>query len=374
GTGFTEKSLREILKKLRPLEQSSSPFAANSPRERGIHWVRPTLSADVSFHNWTDDGRLRIPVFHGLREDKPVQEIQREHPKKSSAPWLVSHPDKIIYAKEKISKQEIANYYKRVASSMVPLMQNRPLALFRSPEGTHRSSFFQKHLPNPLPEGLEGVEIQEKSGNKTYVNVLNSKGLESLIQMGSFEIHCWNSHKDHLDFPDQIVMDFDPGPGITWSQVVTAAFDLKKILEKLSLKSFVKLSGGKGLHVHIPIRPIYHWTQIKNFSEVLAKEMENRQPHLYISKMSKAAREKKIFIDFFRNHRGSTAVAPYSLRSRAMSSAALPVEWSQLKEIKSSDEFTLTKTFSFLRQRKKDPWRNFSKIQQKIPLLDRLNK
>ncbi len=372
GTGFTQRSLQDVLNTLKPLEEKSSPFKKKSPREKNIHWVKPRLSAEITFANWTQDGHLRAPVFNGLREDKPSKGIIEEKPLEPLEVEAVtlSNPDKILYPKERLTKLDVANYYAKISKHILPFLEHRPLSLLRCPEGVQKTCFFQKHIPNKLPTSLRGIEIPEKTRLETYVSVHNALGLRTLVQMGAFEIHCWNSVSDNVENPDQIVIDFDPGPQVPWKQVVEAAFELKKILDHLKLKSFVKLSGGKGLHVHIPVKPLYSWDQIKAFSFVLSRQMENTRPDRYVIKMGKSLRTNRIFVDYLRNMRGATAVAPYSLRARPLSAVALPVEWSQLKKIKSGNEFTLTKTIQFLAKRKKDPWKDYLHSQQRIKILD----
>ncbi|MBO9668806.1 MAG: DNA ligase D, partial [Bdellovibrio sp.] len=372
GTGFTQKSLDEIRKKLKPLETGKSPFTKNSPRERDIHFVRPVLSAQVTFGNWTSDGILRVPVFHGLREDKPAKEIIREKPKKavSEDSWAISSPEKILFKSEKISKKEVAHYYSIAAAWLVPLVTDRPLSLVRCPSGTSEKCFFQKH-PTTMPKAMTPVRLKEEKGSGVYASLHDAEGLAALVQMNAFEIHCSNCRRDDVIHPDQFVMDLDPGPGVPWKQVVASAVELRDLLEKLGLKSFVKLSGGKGLHLHVPIAPLYTWDEINSFTRALALQLEQIKPDLYVSKMTKNIRGGKIFVDYLRNSRGATAVAPYSLRARAVSSVALPVDWADLKKIKTPDEFTLRKTLAHLVKRRRDPWKDYFKIKQRIPLLDK---
>ncbi|KYG60548.1 hypothetical protein AZI85_11080 [Bdellovibrio bacteriovorus] len=398
GTGFTEKSIEDILKKLSRREQKTSPFDIKSPRERGTHWLKPGLVAEVTFGNWTSDKILRTAVFHGLREDKAAKEIHIEKAKplkevlgeSSSAKkktakkakvskrqevsdeYLrgeLSNPDKILYAKEKITKIQVAKFYQDHADLILPHVKDRPLNLLRCPEGTSKQCFFQKHIAGTVPEFITPVSIKEKSGTKAYLTLDSPEGLLALSQMGAFEIHVWGSRREAVEHPDLIVMDFDPGPGTSWKQVVQAVEDLKEILDDLGLKSFLKVSGGKGLHVHIPVAPIYSWDQIKSFSQTLAQEMAHRNPDMYTTTISKKARDKKIFVDYLRNGRGATAVMPYSLRAREKSAVAMPIDWKDLKKIKGPDQFTLEKAIEHLKHRKVDPWKDYFKYNQKISIL-----
>ncbi|KHD89016.1 MAG: hypothetical protein OM95_06050 [Bdellovibrio sp. ArHS] len=389
GTGFTEKSIEDILKKFARKEQKKSPFDIKSPRERGTHWLKPGLVAEVTFGNWTSDKILRTAVFLGLREDKSAKEIHiekakslddvMEAPKRAAKkrPSVsegtlrqeISNPDKILYAKEKITKLDVTKFYQDYADLILPHLKDRPLNLLRCPEGTSKQCFFQKHISGKIPESLTPVSIKERSGTKSYFTLDSPEGLLALSQMGAFEIHVWGSRREAVEHPDLIVMDFDPGPGVSWKQVVQGAEDLKEILDGLGLKSFLKVSGGKGLHVHIPVAPIYSWDQIKSFSQTLAQEMAQRNPDLYTATLSKKARDKKIFVDYLRNGRGATAVMPYSLRARDKSSVAMPIEWKELRKIKGPDQFTLEKAIEHIKRRKTDPWKDYFKYNQKISIL-----
>ncbi len=403
GTGFTNESLKDLKTRLTAMTQKENPFdgSVGLPR-KNVFWVRPELSAEIVFANWTEDHQLRVPVFHGLREDKPSKEIHEEVPvqvtsveKKSSRKSSVrakgqskskpatsssrsvtlavkglklTHPDKILYEEEQLTKLDVAQYYAEIGKWMIPYIQDRPLTLVRCPEGAQKSCFFQKHISSTVPEFIEAVEIQEKEKRNSYMSIHDPKGLISLIQVGAFEMHCWNSKNDHLENPDQIILDFDPDPTIPWKKVQGAAFAMKEILESMGLKSYVKLSGGKGLHVHIPFQPLYTWDQIKDFANDLALRLEKTDPDLYLTKMSKALRDKKIFIDYLRNARGATAVAPYSLRAKEHSSVAMPLDWEELPKISGPQIFSLEKALSYIQKRKADPWKDYFAKPQKLPL------
>lgn len=370
GTGFTQASLQEVLKNLKKLKQSQSPFDTKSPPSRNIHWVTPRLSANITFSQWTDDELLRAPVFQGLREDKPVRQVFKESPIESNEIKTLSHPEKILYRAEKITKQDVALYYSKVAKRMIPFIANRPLSLVRCPQGTSAHCFFQKH-PSQITAAMRPFEITERNGPETYVSIYNESGLIDLVQMNAFEIHCSNARGENFELPNQIVLDLDPGPGVSWKSVIKAAFDVKKILEQLYLKSFVKLSGGKGLHIHIPIKPIYSWDQIASFSQTIARHMEQVSPNFYVSKMTKNLRAKKVFIDYFRNSRNATAVAPYSLRAHEHSSVALPLTWRQLQITTASNQFSLPKALEFISRQKNDPWPRYALLQQRIHLIEK---
>ena len=451
GTGFSNESLLDLKKTLTPLVQNENPFdiATGMPR-KGVHWVKPKYSAEIVFANWTDDGQLRVPVFHGLREDKPTKEIHEEVPvhnvesvsrnkskklkpakisaksaakaetgksaarsgnlkslssadpstsstsatkttssksskSKSSksrslngqieineqSPKInslkLSHPDKILYAKENLTKLDVAQYYIQAADLALPYVKNRPLTLVRCPEGTKKICFYQKHISDSVPEFITPIKIKEKEKTVSYMSVTEPKGLISLVQMGAFELHCWNSTAENLEKPDQIVMDFDPDPSIPWKRVVDAAFELREILDSLGLKNFVKLSGGKGIHVHVPFKPLYSWDQVREFSKALALQLQKNDPKFYVTKMTKSLRDKKIFVDYLRNARGATAVAPYSLRAKENSSVAMPLSWEELRKISGPQAFSLTEALAYLKKRKVDPWSDYFHELQELP-------
>lgn len=375
GTGFNQASLKLIKKELSEIEREKSPFDVKSPKGKGLHWVKPIKVCEVSFSQWTDEGVLRTPVFQGMREDKPSKEIHMEKAKRHlTLVKEISSPDKILFKKDKKTKEDVAKFYQKVADSMLPYVENRPLSLVRCPNGSSGHCFFQKHFTGKTPESFHTFEVKEEKGKGIYIAIDSAEGLQELTQLNAYEIHAWNTDKDDYMKPNQIVMDFDPGPGVPWKEVVNAAIELKEILSELDLESFVKVTGGKGLHVHIPVEPIYSWDQIKSFAQTLALEMVSRHPEKYVATMSKNLRRNKIFIDYLRNGYGATAVVPYSLRTREKSSVALPVEWAELKRIKSSDQFTMDKALKKIQTRKRDPWEGMNELKQRVNILKEIRK
>lgn len=374
GTGFNQQSLREIKSDLSQIEIDDSPFDVNSPKGKGLHWVKPVRVCEVNFGNWTDEGILRTPVFLGMREDKPAKEISMEKPKAKKKQHLklvkeISSPDKILFKEEGVTKKDVADFYQAIGKEMLPYLADRPLSLVRCPNGSEGTCFFQKHFTGSIPESFHTFPVKEEKGQGIYLSIDSVEGLVDLVQLNAFEIHAWNSDKDEYLRPNQIVMDFDPGPGVPWKEVVGAAFELKEMLEDLNLKSFVKLTGGKGLHVHIPVAPIYDWDSIKSFSQSLALELVARNPSKYTANMSKKLRKNKIFVDYLRNGYGATAVVPYSLRAKPLSAIALPLEWTELRRIKGPQEFTIKKALKKIKSRKRDPWTGMLKLKQKIGIL-----
>ena len=369
GTGFTQKTHRVLRDQLDELRQKTSPFE-KLPAEagRGAIWVKPKLVAQVNFATWTADNLVRQASFKGLREDKPANEVRREEPKvgprggspqrashatavgvaakvtskkvktpskssATSAPVRLTHPEKILDEESRLTKQQLADYYWAVAPHMLPHVEGRPLSLVRCPEGSGKPCFFQKHVNHMLPPGIGAVDVPDKKTGKIepYITLSSAEALAGLAQMGVLEVHPWGSRNDDLEHPDRIIIDLDPDAAISWTRLAESAAEVRKQLKKLGLESFLKSTGGKGLHVVVPIVPEYDWTVIKQLAHAFVLQIEKEQPALYLTKMSKAARKDRIFLDYLRNERGATAVAAFSPRARPGAPVSLPLNWSDLK-------------------------------------------
>ena len=414
GTGFTEKTHRVLRNQLEELRQKENPFE-NPPPEarRGAIWVKPELVAQVNFATWTADNLVRQSSFKGLREDKPASEVRREEPtvvprahgaksashhasaaiaaktesdkeesakaapvktaKKSAkstlenAPVRLTHPEKILDAETQLTKQQLADYYWAIASRMLPHIEGRPVSLVRCPDGSEKPCFYQKHVNAMLPPGITSVDVPDKKTGKIepYITLSTAEALAGLAQMGVLEVHPWGSRNDDLEHPDRIIIDLDPDAAIAWPRLAESAAEVRKELEQLGLESFLKSTGGKGLHVVIPVVPEYDWAVIKQFAHAFVLKMEKDQPGLYLTKMSKAARKDRIFLDYLRNERGATAVAAFSPRARAGAAVSLPLDWSVLK----AAERTVVRVVDFAEWQgtlKRDPWKQFLKLRQRI--------
>lgn len=375
GTGFNQKTLKTLKKELSEIEIDKSPFDLKSPKGKDIHWIVPDKVCEISFGSWTKEGILRTPVFQGLREDKSPQDISREKAKKKAAPKhlsavrQISSPEKILFRDDKKTKKDVLHFYQLIAKDMLPYIAHRPLSLVRCPNGGDQKCFFQKHISGSVPDSFHITKIKEGKGEGTYISIDSAQGLQDLVQLNAFELHVWNGLSYNYTRPDQIVMDFDPDEGVEWKEVVEAALELRELLIYLELESFVKVTGGKGLHVHIPVAQIYDWDQLKSFAQTLALELVSRNPQKYTAKMSKKMRKNKIFIDYLRNGYGATAVAPYSLRAKSYTAVAMPVDWKELKRIKNSDAFSMDKAIKKIKARKKDPWEGMLELNQEISIL-----
>jgi bifunctional non-homologous end joining protein LigD len=403
GTGFTQKSHRSVRDRLEAIGSKACPFA-NVPAEsrKGAQWVKPELVAQVRFANWTADNQLRQAAFLGLREDKPVSEVIREEaapaPKRSNkqsaaaatdeahqevtklraanevpveqkAPIRLTHPDKVLDRESGMTKQMLADYYWAIAEHMLPHIADRPISLVRCPDGASKPCFYQKHVSPMLPKDIGTIMVADKKTGKPepYITLNTREALAGLAQMSVLEIHPWGSKNEDLEHADRIIFDLDPDESLSWSAVTEAALDVRSRLKNIGLESFVKTTGGKGLHVVIAISPQHDWNTIKTFSHHFVLAMENAAPSRYLSKMTKAARAGKIYLDYLRNERGATSVAPYSPRSRAGGPVSMPLAWSELK----SQERPVFRVANFNEWRarlKKDPWASLSKIPQVLTL------
>jgi len=375
GTGFSAATLEDLHARMKRIERTSSPFERppTGRAARGVHWIEPTLVAEVAFTGWTDEGILRHARFEGLREDKPSAEVvlERPAPPKSSPTEVpgvkLTHPERILYPDQGLTKRDLARYYESIAERILPHLVGRPLSLFRCPQGQGKPCFYQKHAHQGTPDVLRRVQIQEGTGTVegvgTYLYIEDLSGLLALVQMGVLEIHPWGSRVDSLEKPDRMTIDLDPAPDVPWSRMIETALTLRGRLRELGLESFVKTTGGKGLHVVVPLQARQTWDDLKEFSRAIAEEFVRAAPQWFVATMTKSKRTGKIFLDFFRNTRGATAVAAYSTRARPGAPVATPVSWEELPRVKSGDQFTLANVPARLGE---DPWKGFFQVRQSI--------
>jgi len=347
GTGWNEIEGRELYEKLAPNIIDKPAFASSVPRPsaRNAKWVKPKLVMEIEFTEWTADGRLRHPAYLGLREDKPAIEVVKEmrngkHNDESTeyAGIKISHPNKLLFPEEGITKGMLAEYYMDMAGLILPEITGRPLSLIRCPDGITKQCFFQRHLDTHIPDAVKLADVGKE---QKYLIIEDIKGLISLVQMDVIEIHPWGAKAKNSDHPDRIIFDLDPAPDVKWKMVVKTAIEMKKQFDKLGFTSFVKTTGGKGLHIVIPLAAKHEWQQVKDFTQAIARNMEEEDPENYISKMSKAARKGKIFIDYLRNDKTATAVTAYSMRARKDAPVAMPVSWEELKKLPTSSYYNI---------------------------------
>jgi bifunctional non-homologous end joining protein LigD len=393
GTGFTERSLKDLHARLKPLEVNAAPFR-NPPRgaaAKGVHWVKPELVAEVAFAEWTKDGQLRHPSFQGLRQDKAPEEVVIERPdeareavaneKEGGSPAKggramtaqvagirMTNPERLQYPEAGISKRDLAEYYEQVADWILPHVKNRPLTLIRCPDGWNGDCFFQKHIDRKHSHpSVKPVPIIEESGKKkNYLTVDSLAGLIFQVQMGVLEFHPWGARVDDLERPDRMIFDLDPDPEVDWGGVVEAAKLIRELLSLLKLESYAKTTGGKGLHVVVPLQRRNTWEDVKSFSRAVVERLVELQPEKYTGKVAKAARKQKIYLDYLRNSKGANAIASYSTRAKAGAPVAVPIRWEELETGIRSDNLNLTDVPKRLKQLREDPWEGFYSVRQSI--------
>jgi len=405
GTGFTQKTHHLLRDQLDDLRARSSAFLdVPLSFRRGAIWVRPKLVAQIAFASWTFDHLVRQAAFKGLREDKPARDVRREMPKDDAEPpskaagkrtpskaaakvissrgskatakdapehaaVRLTHPDKILDPQSKLTKQQLADYYWAVADYVLPYIENRPLSLVRCPEGATKPCFFQKHTSASLPPGIETIQVPDKKTGKPepYITLSTRESLAGLAQMGVLELHPWGSRNDDLEHPDRIVIDLDPDEAISWKTLAESARQTRALLKELGLESFLKNTGGKGLHIVAPIVAEHDWPTLKQFAHAVALSLEKISPQLYLTKMSKAARKGRIFVDYLRNERGATAVSPFSPRARSGVTVSVPLSWSEL-DLPDRQVFHVSDFANWKGRLKRDPWKSLPGLKQRIDL------
>ena len=376
GTGFSVKVAEDLRRKLDRLAQRTNPFGAKVPDMARAHWVKPELVANVTFGEWTPDGRLRHPSFKALREDKAASEVVREKPAAPPArgadPLAIegvrmTHPERVLYPEPGITKRELAAFYVSIAEWILPHLVDRPTTLVRCPEGLGGECFYQKHVGTWAPPSLRRVKIQEKRKVGDYLVVDDLPGLVGLVQIGILEIHTWNSRVEHLEQPDRLVFDLDPAEDVPWPAVIAAARVVRARLEDHGLASFVKTTGGKGLHLVVPITYGRSWEDCLAFSRSVAEELVREAPEAFVAVMSKARRPGRIYIDYLRNQRGSTSVAAYSTRAKPGAPVSTPLTWDELRPDIESTHYTVANLSRRLASLRADPWAGYAETRQRLP-------
>jgi bifunctional non-homologous end joining protein LigD len=408
GTGFTQRSLAELAKVLVKLEAEKAPFVdpPTGREARGVHWTRPELVVEVAFSEWTSEGIVRHPSFQGIRHDVKPHAVRRERaaappiraggrraprsegsaggdgvssklarrerPKhgsagaKSSSALHLTNPGRVLWPEGEITKQELAEYYVAVAQWIMPHVAGRPLTLLRCPRGYREQCFYQRHVPEGAPPSIRGVPIRDRRAKHPYLAIDDLEGLLSLVQLDVLELHAWGARVDRLDFPDRIVIDLDPDPAVPWRRVVETAVALRERLEQLDLAAFVRTTGGKGLHVVVPIGRRSPWDEVKQFSKDLVTDIARREPSLYVLTATKAKRSGKIYLDYLRNGRGASAIASYSTRARAGAPVATPVGWDELDARLDPSRFTVRTIPARLAKLRSDPWHGMLESRQAL--------
>ena len=379
GTGMSETDRKEMETKFNDIKRTNPPFEdvpEARPKEK-IIWLEPELVAEIEFAEWTKENLLRQASFKGMRTDKNPKDIKKEkagdeaqlqeldkgadkpmevNPNTIIEGVTITNPDKVIFDSPVITKEEVVRYYEAVSQRMLPYISRRILSIVRCPKGISGTCFYRKH---PGPGGKGVITMAVTTGSKEtedYFYIENIVGLISEVQMGTLEFHTWGSRVDELEKPDRMVFDLDPDEGMEIDRVRRGVLDIKSILTELSLKSYLKTSGGKGYHVVVPLKPSVSWDVFYDFAKNVAKVMEQKWPDRYTSNVRKAKRTDKIFIDWIRNGRGATSIAPYSIRARKGARVSMPISWDELDRV-APDSVTMEE--ALLRIKEDDPWKDF---------------
>ena len=396
GTGFTHKGALDLRARLDGIEQKECPFEPLPAGwlGRNAHWAKPRLVCEVTFTEWTGDGKIRHPSFQGLRADKSPADVRREEPssgvnrppaptprirtsrqqsstdQRDARPIVagvpISHPDRVVFPALGATKLDVGRYYERMARWIVPHVAGRPLTLVRCPDGLAGECFFMKHSQVWAPEALRRVRIQEKKKLGEYLIADDVAGVVSLVQMGVLEIHTWNSLIDDVERPNRVVIDLDPGERVGWSDVIAAARAVRTALAALELESWVKTTGGRGLHVVVPLQPHAEWTACLEFTRALSAALVRANPARYTIDYTKAGRADKILLDYLRNNRTNTSIAAYSTRARPSAPVSVPVRWEDLRAAFTPAELTMTAVPAWLERRRGDPWKDYWSCRQRL--------
>jgi bifunctional non-homologous end joining protein LigD len=355
GTGFNARMIEDLMERMKPLEIDEPPLEVPRADRKGAHWIEPKLVAEIAFTEFTSDGILRHPSFIALREDKPAKDVVREVPEKlcksekqghrasaESFGIAITNPDRVIYPEDGLTKKDLADYYAEIEALMMVDAARRPITLIRCPQGRGKHCFFQKHDSGSMGEFVKHIPIKEKDGEVAdYLYFEDVRGLLACVQMGTIEFHGWGSRVDKVEYPDRLVFDLDPDVGLDFAAVRSAAVRLRELLTDLGLKSFPLLTGGKGIHVVVPLDRSADWTAVKSFAERFSRAVAEAEPERFTANIRKVQRKGRIFLDWLRNQRGATAVLPYSARAREGAPVAAPIAWEELDEYNGGNAFSI---------------------------------
>ncbi len=404
GSGFGDAMLRDLFKRMRPLETAGPTveLPAHIPlRPRNVQWLQPRLVVEVAFRGWAKEGLLRQASFRGLREDKDMADLQPEKPSvsKAKAParakagkgaaktapartWakaarkagsadgadvVITHPDRVVYPADGMTKGDVAAYYRAIAPWLLRDIAGRPLSLVRCPDGANGQCFFQKHHGAGLGEAVHALPLRQKSGIEDCVWIDDATGLLQLVQMNVLEFHPWGATVEDPERADRLVFDLDPGEGVSWKAVCDGAREVRGRLREAGLESFLRMSGGKGLHVVVPLAPAVPWEQARDFCEAFARAMEAHAPERWLANARRAKRTGRIFLDWLRNTRGATSVASWSLRAREHATVAMPLRWEELGKFDRPGAFNPDKALQRASRLRKDPWDGIDRLRQSLP-------
>jgi len=391
GTGFDREVLHATYKELHAREQKANPFdhMPSDVRKAETHWVKPVLVAEISFAEWTDDGMLRQAVFHGLRMDKPAADIRREEaasvavngkndrqvvpvaPRKPASGTKVhgvkvTHPERVIDPASGSTKLDLVRFYEQVADHLLPWLKNRPVYLLRCPDGVAGEHFFQKHTNRTAIPGIRTLDPALDPDHDPLMVIDSVDALVGAAQMGAIELHTCSATADRIDRPDCMVFDLDPDPSLPWKKVIEGAHLVRVVLDELGLTSFLKTSGGKGLHLVVPLARRHTWDDVSAFSQAVARHLAATLPRHFSAKMGEKNRVGKIFVDYLRNKRQASTVSPYSVRARPGLPVAVPIGWDEVDAIDGAAAWTIATLPERLATLHDDPWKDFAATRQML--------
>jgi bifunctional non-homologous end joining protein LigD len=348
GTGFSNEVQHSLRARLEGIETDKAAVAVPRADARGAHWVKPDLVAEIAFAEFTADGVVRHASFLGLRSDKKAKDVVRELPQPAppAAPAgdgiKITNPERVLWPETGVTKQELVDYYRTIGPLMTMWAAERPLSLVRCPQGRSKKCFFQKHNTATFGEHVRQIEIEEKKGDVVdYVYVEDPAGLVACVQMGTIEFHGWGSRTADVEKPDRLVFDIDPDEGLSFAEVKRTARDLHRYLADMGLQSFPLTTGGKGLHVVVPLTPQAEWPVVKDFAQRFCVALATAEPERFTANLAKAKRKGRIFLDYLRNQRGATAILPYSARARDNATVSAPITWDELEDLKGGNIYTV---------------------------------
>ncbi|MFK4793935.1 DNA ligase D [Sphingobium sp. ZW T5_29] len=371
GTGFNARNSESLMHALKARARKTPALTVPRGDSRGAQWVRPDLVAEIAFAEFTGSNVIRHGSFLGLREDKAAKDVSREKPvatPETQSDVPISNRDRLIFPEAKITKGQLADYYAAAGAIMLPWIAHRPISLVRCPQGRAKKCFFQKHDSGSFGDHVMHVPIREKDGGEEdYLYLDDVDGLLACVQMGTIEFHGWGSRVEDVERPDRLVIDLDPDEGLDFGDVKKAARDIRRTLEDIGLTSFAMLSGGKGVHVVVPLTPDAQWPQVKDFADRFARALATAEPDRFTATMSKAKRKGRIFIDWLRNQRGATAVLPYVVRARENAPVAVPVTWDELQDIEHPGAFTIANLDQLIDRAGSRELRGWGEAAQTLP-------
>ena len=364
GTGFDQTSLNTVHAQLTPLDRKTSPLAKPLTRAQaqGVCWVAPKLVGEVQFAEWTREGMVRHAVFIALRSDKPIAQVVHEQPSKPAI--TITHANRVIDPQSGSQKQHVAQYYSDISEWILPFLRHRPVSLLRAPEGIDGEQFFQKHAERLAIPHIKQLAAGLDPGHARLMEIDSAQALQGVVQMGTIELHTWGATADKIETPDHFVLDLDPDPALPWKTMLEAAQLTLSVLDELGLQAFVKTSGGKGLHLVVPLARRDGWETVKAFAKAIAQFMAMQLPERFTATSGPKNRVGKIFIDYLRNARGASTVTAYSLRARPGLPVSVPVSRDELKTLRAAQQWTIANVLERLQSLKADPWVDYAHRQK----------